>query len=148
AIANAPDFSTSIYFSKGSAKALKARVLLYRGVYADAAALADEVIEQEPRSLSPTFGAVFSAGFNAPELLFVRATDAVTYAADRKRFTYTGNHSIASPFLKTLLTGDPRQPATYAANNSMVKVNNTAFYSPTYFIRLAEMYLIKAEGLA
>lgn len=148
AIANAPDFSTPIYFSSGSAKALKARVLLFRGEYEEAAALASEVIEQESRSLSPTFGEVFSAGFNAPELLFVRATDAVTYAADRKRFTYTSNHAVAGPFLKTLLEDDPRQSATYAANDGMVKVNNSTFYSPTYFIRLAEMYLIKAEGLA
>ncbi|NGM61553.1 RagB/SusD family nutrient uptake outer membrane protein [Sphingobacterium sp. SGG-5] len=148
AIANAPDFSTPIFFSNGSAKALKARVLLYRGEYEEAALLANEVIEQEPRSLSPTFSQVFSTGFNAPELLFVRATDAVTYASDRKRFTYTGNHVVAGPFLKTLMESDPRKPATYAANGGMVKVNNTAFYSPTYFIRLAEMYLIKAEGLA
>src|SRR5690606_4136759 len=30
----------------------------------------------------------------------------------------------------------------------IVKVHNAAFSSPTYYIRLAEMYLIKAEGLA
>lgn len=148
AIQHAPQFSQPIYFSSGSAKALKARVLLFRGEYADAAALADEVIREEPRELSPTFARVFSDGFNASGLLFVRATDAVSYASDRKRFTYTNNSAIAAPFLKGLLAGDPRGPVTYAANNGLLKVNNTAFYSPTYFIRIAEMYLIKAEGLA
>ncbi|HEY8389170.1 MAG TPA: RagB/SusD family nutrient uptake outer membrane protein, partial [Parasegetibacter sp.] len=34
------------------------------------------------------------------------------------------------------------------ANNNIIKVYNTAFNVPTYYLRLAEMYLIKAEGLA
>lgn len=151
AILNGPDFEKPVLFSKTAAKALKARVLLYRGEYAGAAALAGEVIREETRSLSPTFAEVFSTGFNSTEMILMRATDAVTAAAttDRKRFTYTNLAAIAGDLSKDLLEGDPRQAVTYnQANNQILKVDNQTFHRPTYFIRLAEMYLIQAEGLA
>jgi hypothetical protein len=149
AIANAPNFSTPIYMSKTAAKALKAKVLLFKGEYAAAAELADEVITDNTRSLSTTFAKVFSDGFTSTEMIFMRATDAVTFTADRKKIVYTSRHAIASNWFKTKMTGDPRIAVTYTpANSTILKVNNTAFNGPTYFIRLAEMYLIKAEGLA
>lgn len=149
AIAQAPDFSKSIYISKTAAKAFKARVMLYKGDYANAAKLADEVITDGKRSLSPTFAAVFSTGFASTEMIFMRATDAVTYVADRKKLTYSIGHTLVTTWLKTFMTGDPRAAVTYnATNNYILKVNNTTFFAPTYFIRMAEMYLIRAEGLA
>lgn len=148
AIANAPDFTRTTFFSKTAAKALKARVLLFRGEYANAATLADEVIVENKRSLSPTFAAVFSTGFASTEMIFMRATDAVTFVPDRKKLTYTNNVTIVSPWLKTFMTGDPRATLSFnATTNTVLKVNNVAAFAPTYFIRLAEMYLIKAEGL-
>lgn len=149
AIQNAPNFTKPIYMSKTAAKALKARVLLYKGDYAEAAALADQVINEGTRTLSPTFARVFSDGFNSSEMIFMRATDEVTYTTDRKKFTYGSRHAIASPWFRTFMTGDPRIAATYATTNfAILKVNNVTFFAPTYYIRLAEMYLIKAEGLA
>lgn len=148
AIEKAPDFTKSIYFSKTSAKAFKARAMLYKGEYAAAAQLADEVINDGKRTLSPTFAAVFSSGFASTEMIFMRATDAVTYVADRKKLTYSSGSTFVTPWLKTFMTGDPRAPLSYnATNNYVLKVNNTTFFGPTYFMRLAEMYLIKAEGL-
>ena len=149
AIVKAPDFTKAIYMSKTSAKALKARVLLYKGEYGEAANLANEVITTGGRTLSSTYAKVFSDGFASSEMIFMRATDAVTVTGDRKKFTYGSRHGIASPWFKTLMTGDPRIAATYStANSAILKVNNTTFFSPTYYIRLAEMYLIKAEGMA
>src|SRR5690606_11811238 len=56
---------------------------------------------------------------------------------------------IASPWLQSVLEGNPRQSTTYdASTNRILKVDDVAHYSPTYFMRLAESYLIKAEGLA
>ncbi|WP_316814018.1 RagB/SusD family nutrient uptake outer membrane protein [Pedobacter heparinus] len=149
AIDKAPDFTKAIYISKTSAKALKARVKLYKGEYADAAKLADEVIADGKRSLSPTFAAVFSTGFSSTEMIFMRATDANTFVADRKKFTYPNGAISVSAWLKTFMTGDPRAALSFnASTNRVLKVNNETFFSPTYFIRMAEMYLIKAEGLA
>jgi len=148
AIANGPEFSKTIYMSKTAAKALKARVFLYKGDYAAAATLANEVITDNKRSLSPTFAAVFSTGFNSTEMIFMKATDAVTFTTERKKFTYTNGATIVSPWLKTFMAGDPRAALSFnATTNRVLKVNNETFFAPTYFIRLAEMYLIKAEGL-
>jgi len=148
AIANGPEFSKPIFMSKTAAKALKARVLLYKGDYSEAAALADQVITENKRTLSPTFAAVFSTGFNSTEMIFMKATDAVTAVLERKKNTYPNGATTGSPWLKTFMTGDPRAALTFnATNNYVLKVNNQTFFAPTYFIRLAEMYLIKAEAL-
>ena len=149
AIQNGPAFSKPIFMSGLAAKALKARVLLFKGEYAAAAATADEVISSNARSLSPTYDKVFSDGFNSSEMIFMRATDEVTFTLDRKKFTYGSRHGIASPLFKNLMAGDPRIAATYSpANSAILKVNNDTFFSPTYFLRLSQMYLIKAEALA
>ncbi len=149
AIANGPDYTKPTYMSKTAAKAFKARVALYKGDYSLAATLADQVIAEGKRSLSATFAKVFSDGFASTEMIFMKATDAVTFVDERKKFTYTTNAVIVSPWLKTFMTGDPRAALSFnATTNNIIKVNNATFYAPTYFIRLAEMYLIKAEGLA
>ena len=62
AIASCPDYSVSYYASKTAAKALKARVLLFMGEYAQAATLANEVITEGSVSLSGTFSAAFDDG--------------------------------------------------------------------------------------
>ncbi len=148
AIEKAPDFTKPTFFSKTSAKAFKARVSLYKGDYAVAAVLADEVINDGKRTLSPTFASVFSTGFASTEMIFMRATDAVTFTADRKKLTYTNNSVIVSPWLKSFMAADPRASLSFnATTNNIIKVNNATFFGPTYFIRLAEMYLIKAEAL-
>src|SRR5690606_35881796 len=106
--------------SKTAAQAMKARVLLYKGDYEDAADMADEVITSGKRKLSATYAKVFSDGFNSTEMIFMRATDEISYTADRKRYTYTTRFAIAGPWFKTFMAGDPRLPATYATSNSAV----------------------------
>ena len=150
AIANAPDFTVTYYASKTAAKALKARVLLYMGEYTDAAALADEVITDGDRVLSGTFEDVFKTNTKSSEMIFMRYTDEVSASMDRKKFTYGSRHAVASDWLKALMTDDPRAEASFDASdrNKILKVNQSEHFSPTYYIRLAEMYLIKAEALA
>ncbi len=149
AIVKAPLFTKTTSFSITAAKALKARVLLYKGDYAAAATLADDVIVNGKRTLSPTFASVFSTGLNSTEMILMRATNAVTQATNDKRSTYGLRQTAVSPWLKTFMAGDSRIAATYnATTNEILKVNNLTFFSPTYFIRLAEIYLIKAEALA
>lgn len=151
AIAQAPDFTVSYFASKTAAKALKAKVLLFMGEYADAASLASEVINEGTRSLSPTFAEVFDDGLDADEMIFIKYADEQT--ADnpltrRKNFVYGFRWLTAGDFLTDFMSGDPREAATYAANGSVLKVHNTDNFSPTYYLRLAELYLIQAEGLA
>lgn len=152
AIQNAPDLTDPYYSSKTAAKALKARVLLFMGEYGQAGSLADEVITDNTRSLASTYEEVFSAGFNSDEMIFMRHTNEVTFASDRKHFTYGFQHAVAGEWLREKLEGDPRQPVTYnpdpESEFAILKVNKESLFSPTYFMRLAQVYLIKAEGLA
>ncbi|MCL5246429.1 RagB/SusD family nutrient uptake outer membrane protein [Cellulophaga sp. 20_2_10] len=146
ALEKAPDYSVSYRGSKTAAKALKAKVLLYQGKYAEAAAVADEVITDGFVSLEPTFEAAFSNGLNSSEMILMTYRDENSDSEDnnRKRF-YFGR--VASGWFTDLIEGDPRQALTYSGS-SVLKTNNTEAFRPTYFMRLAEMYLIKAEGLA
>ncbi|MCK0132011.1 RagB/SusD family nutrient uptake outer membrane protein [Flavobacteriaceae bacterium F08102] len=146
AIANAPDFSVTYRGSKTAAKALKAKVLLFMGNYAEAAELADEVIEEGTRSLAPDFESVFSTGINSQEMILMTYRDENSDSDDnnRKRF-YTGR--TGTTWFPDLMDDDPRAPFTYNGS-TIVKVNNPDVFRPTYFLRLSEMYLIKAEGLA
>lgn len=149
AIANGPAFSKTYYASSTAAKALKARVLLFMGEYAAAAAQADEVISEGSRTLAPTYAAVFDKNLTSSEVILMRHTDEVSSTMDRKKFTYGSRHAIASNWLIGQMKGDPRAEVTYASSNkAILKVNQSDVYSPTYFLRLSEMYLIKAEGLA
>lgn len=146
AIADAPDYSVTYRASKTAAQALKAKVLLYQGKYAKAAALADQVIMSGTTSLENSFESVFSEGLNSSEMILMTYRDENSDSEDnnRKRF-YSGR--VGSSWFTELIDSDPRKPFTYSGVN-VLKVNNTETYRPTYFLRLAEMYLIKAEGLA
>lgn len=151
AIADAPDFFETIRASKTAAKALKARVLLYKGDYAEAAALANEVIQDGTRNLAATFQDVFDAGYDSEEMIFMAYADENTLSTGRTRtktLVYGGRRLIASDYLQDTLASDPRATTTFnATNGAILKVYDTDNFSPTYFIRLAEMYLIAAEGL-
>ncbi|MFA7181077.1 MAG: RagB/SusD family nutrient uptake outer membrane protein [Bacteroidales bacterium] len=146
AISNAPDFSVSFKGSKLSAKALKARVLLFMGRYTEAAAMAQEVISFTGRSLESTFAGVFDKGMNSTEMIFLthRHENSDTEDNNRKRF-YGGR--TGTTWLPGYMNGDPRQAVSYSGT-TIKKTNHAATFRPTYFIRLAEMYLILAEALA
>lgn len=76
AIANAPNFRTKSFTSKTYAKALKARVLLYKGNYIEASTLAKDVIENSGSNfvLAPNYTGIFdnssNALFNSNEIIF------------------------------------------------------------------------------
>ncbi|MFI8379412.1 RagB/SusD family nutrient uptake outer membrane protein [Leeuwenhoekiella sp. NPDC079379] len=146
AINNAPDFTVNYRASKIAAQALKARVLLYMGAYADAAVAADLVINNTVRSLEPSYADVFSKGLNSKELILqiYRDANSDTDQNNRKRF-YSGR--AGNTWFPTLMAGDSRQPLTNSGL-TVLKTNNTATFRPTYFMRLAELYLIKSEALA
>lgn len=77
AIASAPDLRAKYYINKTYAKGLKAKILLYKGDYAEAASLAKEVIDNSSSDfdLASTYGSIFMDHsttdlFNSPEVLF------------------------------------------------------------------------------
>ncbi|WP_179333181.1 RagB/SusD family nutrient uptake outer membrane protein [Winogradskyella costae] len=147
AILDAPDYSVTYRASKTAAKALKAKVLLYQGKYGEAAALADEVINDGTTSLEPDFESVFSQGLNSSEMILMTYRDANSDTEDNNRKRFYSGIPPTDNWFTTIMDTDPRKDFTYN-DSDILKTNNEAVFRPTYFLRLAEMYLTKAEGLA
>lgn len=144
AIENAPAFTISYKGSKLAAKALKAKVLLFMEEYEAAAQVANEVITSGARSLEPNFADVFDTGITSSEPIFMTFRDASsdTEENNRKRF-YAGR--VGEGWFTQLMEEDPRKEATYN-EDVVLKTNNETSFRPTFFLRLSEMYLIKAEA--
>ncbi len=146
AIADAPDFSVTYRGSKTAAKALKARVLLFMGRYPEAVTMANDVISEGKRTLETSFANVFNKGLTSSEMILMthRHSTSDTEDNNRKRF-YAGKPGTT--WLPSFMAGDPRTAVSYSGT-TILKTNHVATFRPTYFIRLSEMYLIKAEALA
>jgi len=155
AILNAPNFSTTIYASKLAAKALKSKILLYKKEYAQAAALADEVITSGLRTLEPEFADVFEKKINNPlEAIFQTNYDDFNEFNNKQAY-FLFFYQLSDDY-KELLSDDARYDAI-VANGGFYGSINKKFANPEninqrrsdteYFLRLAEMYLIHAEAL-
>jgi len=159
AIANAPSFGQSFLVSAEAAKALKARVALYEGKYAEAAQLADEVIGSGVFSLENNYADIFVNRLNSPELVFgvfasqVEGSGHTFFLLAPSSPLGQGRYDYApSQAYLDLMDGDPRSEASFGFAPEGPEVrkypNLTIGDDPTYVIRLAELYLIKAEALA
>jgi hypothetical protein len=148
ALLHAPDFTVPYRASKIAAKALKARVLLFAGRYADAAQAAREVIDDntQVRTLENTFAEAFSKGLASREMILMTHRHSGSDVEDNNRKRYYAGRP-GTTWMPTYLNNDPRKALSYSGT-TILKVNHAATFRPTYFIRLAEMYLIEAEGLA
>lgn len=160
AIDKGPNFTQTIYASKQVAKALKAKVLLYMKNYADAAALSQQVITEGPFKLEATFYDIFFKKiFNTKEAMFQTPYDDKN-DRNNKAFMMRSTY-LPSENYKLQLAGDKRDTGattrTPAGELRNKKFNNTVYplsNPPTtltadteYFLRLAEMYLIRAEAV-
>ncbi len=162
AIRNAPDYQFEhCRFSKTVAKALLARMYLSQNHYSEAATTAGEVIEEAMMSgydLEFDFLSCFSSQFYSSEMLFA------PYVSQSSGETISSSwrNTIPGSLLTTLASTmgengvlEPRYEATYV---NVTNVNMTAkyplFYNTTmddnsyYFMRLPEVYYIKAEAEA
>ncbi|WP_299671883.1 RagB/SusD family nutrient uptake outer membrane protein [uncultured Polaribacter sp.] len=140
-------FTDNFYASTLAAKAFKANILLYMGGdanYTNAIDLANEVIDDGAVELEPNFEDVFANGVNNSEVIFARYTD--NTQTSKSLFLYQTQQK-ASAWLKDFMQNDPRAIHTFTASNSKIKKVYLPSIKggPTNFIRLAEVYLIKAE---
>lgn len=165
---HAPDYISCLRASKGAAKAFKAFLLIVRGEgqdYADAASLAQEVIDQGGFEMEENFADIFKKDYNSKEVIFSRALSSKVYSVADTRtesmkrtfggvIDYTGYLLAATGLMRDKRYTETLEYRMYEAastdKESLIwkKVWRENGNCPMFYMRLAQMYLIRAEGLA
>jgi starch-binding outer membrane protein, SusD/RagB family len=146
--------STKTRATEYAAKALLARVYLYKGDWAQAYQKADEVITSGGYQLPANFADVFAADGSSETIFEIDFSE-----VDRNRIaeynfpkTLNGRREVApSPdLINAYLPGDERKDVTIAYDGALAYANKYNDLSKgadnVIVLRLAEMYLIKAEA--
>jgi hypothetical protein len=156
AIEMAPDFTTKNYVSKQAAKALLARTYLAMGKKTEAAALAEELIADSHFALAD-FDKIFRGG-NDKEEIFTFANLVEEGGVNMSDYYYSKDSSVGGSYafcptqqaMDMYLYTDNRRACSVdvqGSNNVLNKYpSGDAGQDPIYITRLAEMYLISAEG--
>lgn len=155
-----------VYATRSTAKALLARVYLQQGRYAQARALADDVIKTSGKTLAPTLESVFSSRNTSETLLEVQQNDQNNAGAANSGLATLfasigqlgrGDVLVLPAFANQYGTTDARGTASLLYNSTgarSVPAPRTALRTGKYksagqnipVIRIAEMYLIRAEA--
>ncbi|SHE40760.1 RagB/SusD family nutrient uptake outer membrane protein [Pedobacter caeni] len=164
AILNGKDYvkgSKKGYATKLAAKAIKAKVLLYKKDYSGAAILAKEVMAG-PAELAGNFVDLFQKQKHMSDEVILSALVFATEnsSGTGKNFYWINAGNFLSPRYTALLTNDarkaiivrnfrdPADPSKWRGNGKFsVGVDGTN-YDTEYYFRLAEAYLIYAEAEA
>jgi len=141
-----------VYASSGAANALLARVYLQRGEYANARDAANTVIASGAYSILPSYADVFNQDNNTAEDIFAtQITPQDRFSSMTEFFSVPefggrdGDIDILDGHLNLYPAGDQRRDLFFIGNGAerCGKWNNQ--YGVINLIRLAEMYLIRAE---
>jgi starch-binding outer membrane protein, SusD/RagB family len=141
-----------VYASSGAANALLARVYLQKGDYAKSRNAANAVIGSGDYALQKTYAGVFNNDNNTSEDIFATQITAQDYISSMTEFFSTtdfggrdGDIEILDGHLDLYPVGDKRFDLFFNGNGSIEtgKWNNK--FGCVNLIRLAEMYLIRAE---
>jgi hypothetical protein len=148
--------TNSFYATKGAAAAMLARVYLQKGDYANAAQAANRVISSGRYSLRPEYADAFPFSTSGPayipnttEDIFAMQVNATqgtnsfnTYYSSNGR----GDISINDSHLDLYEANDERLDVFYNDGGSVYSGKNENTYGNVRILRLAEMYLIRAEA--
>ncbi len=141
-----------VYASSGAANALLARVYLQKGDYPNARDAANSVISSDFYALKSNYAAVFNNDNNSSEDIFAtQITPQDRFSSMTEFFSVPefggrdGDIEILDGHLNLYPAGDKRLDLFFNGNGSIEcgKWNNQ--YGVVNLIRLAEMYLIRAE---
>lgn len=161
AIANAPETPLHYKISRTTAKALQARLMLYKKDYVQASKLAKEVIDQSEvygYYLEEDFIKMFANTYSSSEGLFILYTSLPNERdPDGNWSSLSGNtltkiaqsmidNTTDSRYKSIYIDIDPTK--TWIKNNKYQYNRNDTRQNTYIFIRLAEMYYILAEAEA
>jgi hypothetical protein len=153
------DGTTRNRAQKSTARALRARLHLYRKEWADAETYATQVISNTKYALVKPYKTFFTAPFQTSESVFELAYS----VNDRNSFWSSWYPSSAggSFTLKPsdIIVAKLNNPAIGGSRNTLIAGTGNAVYGvlynttststdPSYVIRIAELYLIRAEARA
>ena len=149
ALAMCPEYSTKYYVSLQAAKALAARAYIAQGKKAEAAKLADELIA-DPLFALDDFSKIFRGEANS-EVIFTFANlpeeNGIKFAGE---FLQPATIYVPVPEVIALFKDDDkRKSISITVDGSETVLNkyiNKSSSDPIIISRLAEMYLISAEG--
>ncbi len=175
-IANAPELRSKLYTNQTFAKAFKAKILLYMGQYAEAAALAKEVIGMQDANfaLEATYDGIFDDKdspliYESSEVLFGTGGDRHTYRLAIG--SVQSGYVVVTPlYYETATSGSVTidgQSILYDKDRSNKILHEHPFFAGVYFtlkylsnyipsgtyemiyhMRMGEVYLIYAEAAA
>ncbi|WP_435356239.1 RagB/SusD family nutrient uptake outer membrane protein [Emticicia sp. SJ17W-69] len=140
------------FASKNAAQAILARVYLQQGNYAAARDAANKVITSSQFALAPTFEEVFDDASNDGEMIFKIKVSDQDGGNDLNTFyapsTYQGRGDIRiqAKHLALYAAGDTRGTFFVRASNNNYTAKFLDQYGDVPVVRLAEMYLIRAEA--
>ncbi len=148
--------SNSFFATKYAAAAMLARVYLQKGDYNNAVQAANRVIASGKYQLNGYFPDEFPFSFNGPtpisntsEDIFAMQVNATKGINDFNTFYSSngrGDISITDNHLNLYEAGDTRLDVFYDDNGSIFCGKYENAYGNVHVSRLAEMYLIRAEG--
>ena len=151
AIEVCPDFSSKWYVSRQAAQALMARSLLAQGKKAEAAVYSEAVINSNMFALDD-YEKIFGGDDNTEEIFSLRNKQEENGISFSSTFyVASGGYIPTSDVIDCFASKDKRRSVTiqtYEGTTVLGKyINRGDEYHQLYLFRLAEMYLISAEGL-
>lgn len=156
AVEHLPAGGSKIKASQNAAKALLARVYLYQKDYANAARYANDVINSNQYQLLPNYASIFTDEETAESIFEVDfvALDRNRIAEYNFPLNLNGRREVApsDDLISKYTAGDERLPASISYSGTLpyaIKYDDLSTGSDNVIVlRLAEMYLIRAEATA
>ena len=150
AIEMLPNFTNKNYVSVQAAKAIMARAKIAQGKHAEAAALALEVIE-DPAFALADFDLIFRGQDNKEEIFtFINDSEESGLNFASQFYQPATTYVPTSEVIDLFILADKRTSISVMVDGDetvLNKYNNINTTNPIIITRLAEMYLIAAEGL-
>lgn len=146
AIANAPATNEKFYATSWAAKALKARILINRGDYAEVISLTQDVIQNSGFVLEPSTKDIFFTKGIASNEVILGTTPLPAQVTKSDTYNYNNSpYYLPTDALRALYAGDPRADWVLGEAGITKYLNPLIEYA--YMFRLSEMYLLEAEAI-